>query len=92
MAGRCSEEKFLVCAVQVDVAGFCVGIFGVEAVQPEDASLDVISGIFGRTNSSGGFTTDENFTDGRVVTVFFRDDKASGGGAVATWPFAESEL
>ncbi len=92
MAGGCSEEVFLVGAVQVDVAGFCVGVFGIDAVQPEDACLNVIRGVFGGSDSSGGFATDENFAGGRVVAVFLADDEASGGGAVAAGAFTESEL
>ncbi|MEY5013674.1 MAG: hypothetical protein RIS92_32 [Verrucomicrobiota bacterium] len=92
MAGGCSEEVFLVGAVQVDVAGFRVGVFGIDAVQPEDACLNVIRGVFGGSDSSGGFATDENFAGGRVVAVFLADDEASGGGAVAAGAFTESEL
>jgi hypothetical protein len=54
--------------------------------------LNVIRGVFGGSDSSGGFATDENFAGGRVVAVFLADDETSGGGAVAAGAFTESEL
>ncbi len=47
MAGGRPEELFLIGAVQVDVARFGIGVFGIDSVQPEDASLNVVSGIVG---------------------------------------------
>ncbi len=92
MAGGRPEELFLVGAVQVDVARFGIGVFGIDSVQPEDASLNVVSGIVGRSDASGGFTAHEDFADRREVAVFFVDDEAPGGRAVTSGPFADPKF
>ena len=83
MAGRLPEEVLLVGAVEVDVSGSCVGVLGVETIEPEDPGLHVIRWILGGADPSCGFATDKDLAQRRRVAMFFRDDESSRGRAVA---------
>ena len=83
VAGGGADQLFLIGAMDVDAARQRVLVFGVEAVEPEDARGDqvVFHHIVCRPQTRG-FACFENRSQGLVVADFFTNAELTGRGAV----------
>ena len=79
-------------AVDVDVAGLGVLVFGVYSCQPEDAGLDVVAAFSFDSDFTGGDAADKNGAFGSGVSNFSGDLKAARGRSVASGFEADTEF